>query len=161
MTTPLSGAISLSQIRTELEGSGPISMSSLPCRLLSDKPSGPLKLSDFYGATLVKLTVGTWMGLPGQYWGYELGVGGAASKTVIKGVTFNILETPFGVGNQGYFPLGLGFAATKPVLTSVYLSGTKYILADSSPSVYSIGPGVGDIPAPGFVVGNVLPLYFK
>lgn len=51
MTLPASGSISMSQIRTECGLSGEISPTQNQLRRLCNKPTGEVKLSDFYGLT--------------------------------------------------------------------------------------------------------------
>lgn len=49
MALPSSGTITMDMIRTELKQTGAISLGSTECRKLAGKPSGAIKMSDFYG----------------------------------------------------------------------------------------------------------------
>lgn len=49
MTLPLSGAIALSQVKTELGASGTLNMGHTDVRSMASKPSGVLSMSDLYG----------------------------------------------------------------------------------------------------------------
>ena len=49
MALPSSGTITMDMIRTELKQTGTISLGSTECRQLAGKPSGAIKMSDFYG----------------------------------------------------------------------------------------------------------------
>lgn len=49
MALQSSGTIAMGQIRTELKQTGAISLGSAECRKLAGKPSGAIKMSDFYG----------------------------------------------------------------------------------------------------------------
>lgn len=49
MALPSSGTITMGMIRTELKKTGAISLGSTECRKLAGKPSGAIKMSDFYG----------------------------------------------------------------------------------------------------------------
>ena len=67
MALQVSGPISASQIRTELAGSGPLSLDAVGPRGLAGKPSGIIKYSDFYGKssitpgqTFLKLNLRKW-----------------------------------------------------------------------------------------------------
>lgn len=49
MALPSGGTITMDMIRTELKKTGAISLGSTECRQLAGKPSGAIKMSDFYG----------------------------------------------------------------------------------------------------------------
>lgn len=49
MSLPSSGTITMGMIRDELKKTGAISLGSNECRQLAGKPSGTIKMSDFYG----------------------------------------------------------------------------------------------------------------
>lgn len=74
MALPSSGAISMSQVRTELGLTGSISLGQSEVRALAGKPSGAISLSDLRGKSAVALTATLTCGYRAEVVG-EKGVG--------------------------------------------------------------------------------------
>ena len=151
MTLQSSGAISISDIRSELDDSGAMSLNDANCRTLAEVPSGAISLNNFYGKTaksvhnfIVDISAGFYGALtygdltPNQIIGVPLNFfigdpnytyGGNSGKTVKIGASttgnFSILSSKFStIQIGGYAPLPITWIRDGGTNTLLFTPGS-------------------------------------
>lgn len=96
MALPSTGAISMAQVRTELGGSGPISLGDANVRSLAGVPSGPISMTNLHGKSAV---VGPTSGTTYTYYYEEFNHAVSASPNDPRGLVFTKTYTHGASGN--------------------------------------------------------------
>src|SRR5690554_2997989 len=122
MALPSTGAISMSQVRAELERTGTISLNDGTVRALAGKASGTISMADLRGKSAVLMLTVT-PGSNSAARGWSNGLFGSISSRNYGGFTLGAITVSS--TNQSLVYIGIT-GTVSPGWTKVYINGVAY-----------------------------------